>query len=133
MKTRTITAPAVVKALRELGISNRKELMAIPQKELRAKLKAMGATQYLRRFVLRWLQRADMDFTVGKLEGEYTKEDLVRISLRDYFAARAMEGQFTALWRGELEEPAHCVLSDLTAETVAESAYKMADAMLKKR
>ena len=134
---RILTAPSIVKALRYLGVNNQRDLNAIPRKELIGKLKAMGANNYTRGYILRRLYQSEGryygEFTVGKLEGEYTANDVQRISLRDHFAAKAMQGQFAALWSGELEEPSMCVLGDSTAASVAESAYRMADAMLKAR
>jgi hypothetical protein len=52
------------------------------------------------------------------------------MSLRDYFAAKAMQGLIAS---PRMPAPAHHGGTDVTDSMVADLAYKMADAMLKAR
>ena len=52
------------------------------------------------------------------------------MTLRDYFAAKAMQGLIAS---PRMPAPAHHGVTDVTDSMVADLAYKMADAMLKAR
>ena len=52
------------------------------------------------------------------------------MTLRDYFAAKAMQGLIAS---PRMPAPAHHGGTDVTDSMVADLAYKMADAMLKAR
>ena len=130
----TITAPSIVKALRAIGVSNSFELLAMPENVQRDKLKAYGANDYVKTRIRRlrgWAGR-NSPFEVGLLDGEkYAIE--ANITLRDYFAGKAMQGgQANAdnIWHVSVDETANGIT---WADKAAKEAYILADAMLKAR
>ena len=60
----------------------------------------------------------------------YASPDSTGMTLRDYFAAKAMQGLIAS---PRMPAPAHHGGTDVTDSMVADLAYKMADAMLKAR
>lgn len=61
-----------------------------------------------------------------------TKRDLSGMSLRDYFAAKAMQGYLANAWQAqELDSLGESAAQQMA--TVAEISYAMADAMLAAR
>lgn len=135
MRTITITAPSIVKALRAIGVSNSFELLAMPENVQRDKLKAYGANDYVRTRIRRlrgWAGR-NSPFEVGLLDGEkYAIE--ANITLRDRFAGLAMQGHYHAAYAYDgPREARDTEPSPLTLQCIAEASYKMADAMLKAR
>lgn len=133
-----ITAPSILKALRIMGIETGAQYMALDAQTLVRMMKGKGFTQHQRRYISRVGPRTARRGDVVIELGEPSDGSLVpnfaptAVTMRDYFAARAMQGQFAALWDVN-SDAGQCVLNDDQAQAVAKSAYKMADAMLRVR
>jgi len=75
------------------------------------------------------------DIPAFPLHPEHFILDEAGMTLRDYFAAKAMQAYITANYnqlifeKGKYEEPTHC----WTDESLAKESYETADAMMKAR
>jgi len=63
-------------------------------------------------------------------DGEWAKRD--GMTLRDYFAAKAMPFEFKDYW-DDFQKFKHQTIDEHWREDIADSCYAMADAMLKAR
>ena len=72
---------------------------------------------------------------INELPTYFTDEHAMSMTLRDYFAAKAMQAYITANYNilifeeGKYDEPSHC----WTDEELSEESYQTADAMIKAR
>ena len=135
-----VTPPTVIRALRAMGVSTHLDLCKMNEKELRERLKSVNAQDYARGRIkyYHWLvTQRGYSLSIGPLEGERIVEGpslASSLTLRDYFAAKAMEGMMSSETEG-------CGLMHAMEGTQREQwlmknaiySYAWADAMLKAR
>lgn len=140
-KVHRITAPLVLNAFAAMGIKSGEQYLSLDEDTLRRMMKGKGFTQHQKRYILRvGLRNKQRGWKVEF--GEPSDGSLVpnfsptAVSLRDYFAARAMEAHLFGYWADEARtfgEAEQCGISQNSKESIANEAYLMADAMMKAR